>query len=141
MLVWLNGSDVPPPANVETAYIKVLKDTDWPNPLYFFRLAGADYGHRTSGVKMTGPYDYVPPDYWLIDTSKYGGAFGFNTETGPGPAVPSRVACENFCPRITVAARSLLELSRGLRRLQGPEPFRWRDGRDLRHAREPRRLR
>jgi exo-1,4-beta-D-glucosaminidase len=39
-----------------------------------------------SGVKMTGPYDYVPPDYWSLDT-KNGGAFGFNTETSPGPAV------------------------------------------------------
>jgi len=39
-----------------------------------------------SGVKMTGPYDYVPPDYWSQDTNN-GGAFGFNTETSPGPAV------------------------------------------------------
>ncbi|HEY7818516.1 MAG TPA: glycoside hydrolase family 2 protein, partial [Vicinamibacteria bacterium] len=40
-----------------------------------------------SGVKMRGPYDYVPPAYWLADT-KYGGAFGFATEVGPGAAVP-----------------------------------------------------
>jgi exo-1,4-beta-D-glucosaminidase len=40
-----------------------------------------------SGVKMTGPYDYVSPNYWLLDT-KAGGAYGFNTETSPGPAVP-----------------------------------------------------
>ena len=39
MLVWLNGSDMPPPANVETAYIKVLKDNDWPNPYHFLRVA------------------------------------------------------------------------------------------------------
>jgi exo-1,4-beta-D-glucosaminidase len=36
---------------------------------------------------MTGPYDYVAPSYWLED-SKNGGAFGFNTETSPGPAPP-----------------------------------------------------
>ncbi len=87
LLVWLNGSDGPPPANVETEYIKVLKETDWPNPY----LSSASQTPTTvtgqSGVKMTGPYDYVPADYWLTDTSKYGGAFGFNTETGPGPAV------------------------------------------------------
>ena len=34
---------------------------------------------------MTGPYEYVAPSYWLLDT-KYGSAHGFNTETSPGPA-------------------------------------------------------
>ncbi len=38
------------------------------------------------GVKMLGPYNYVPPVYWFIDTIA-GGAYGFNTETGPGPQV------------------------------------------------------
>jgi len=38
-------------------------------------------------VKMRGPYDYVPPSYWLTDV-KNGGAFGFATEISPGPAVP-----------------------------------------------------
>ena len=98
MLVWLNGSDNPPPANVETAYIQVLKDTDWPNPY----LSSASQAPTTvtgkSGVKMTGPYDYVPPSYWLIDTSKYGGAFGFNTESGPGPAVPVESCLKKFIP-------------------------------------------
>jgi exo-1,4-beta-D-glucosaminidase len=47
---------------------------------------------------MTGPYDYVPPDYWLTDTSKYGGAYGFNTETGPGPAVPLVSCLRKFLP-------------------------------------------
>ena len=36
---------------------------------------------------MTGPYEYVAPSYWLLDKER-GGAHGFNTETGPGPAVP-----------------------------------------------------
>ncbi len=47
---------------------------------------------------MTGPYDYVPPDYWLIDTNKYGGAFGFNTETSPGPAPPLASCLKKFIP-------------------------------------------
>src|SRR5690348_17693765 len=37
-----------------------------------------------SGLKMNGPYDWVPPNYWLLDT-KNGGAFGFATEISPGP--------------------------------------------------------
>jgi exo-1,4-beta-D-glucosaminidase len=40
-----------------------------------------------TGVKMEGPYEYVTPNYWYLDT-KHGGAYGFNTETGPGPQVP-----------------------------------------------------
>jgi exo-1,4-beta-D-glucosaminidase len=98
MLVWLNGSDNPPPADVETAYIKVLKESDWPNPYISSASATPTSVTGKSGVKMTGPYDYVPPDYWLIDTNKYGGAFGFNTETSPGPAVPLQSCLKNFIP-------------------------------------------
>ena len=46
---------------------------------------------------MSGPYDYVPPDYWLLDT-KAGGAYGFNTESSPGPAVPSLEELKTFIP-------------------------------------------
>ena len=98
MLVWLNGSDNPPPADVETAYIKVLKESDWPNPYISSASATPTSVTGPSGVKMTGPYDYVPPDYWLIDANKYGGAFGFNTETSPGPAVPLQSCLKNFIP-------------------------------------------
>ena len=98
LLVWLNGSDGPPPADVETAYIKVLKETDWPNPYISSAAQKPTSLTGKSGVKMTGPYDYVPPDYWLTDTGKYGGAFGFNTETGPGPAVPPVSCLRKFIP-------------------------------------------
>ena len=33
LLVWLNGSDNPPPANVEKAYLQVEAETHWPNPV------------------------------------------------------------------------------------------------------------
>ena len=102
MLVWLNGSDNPPPANVEKTYIQILKDTDWPNPY----LSSASQTMTTvtgvTGVKMTGPYDYVPPDYWLTDTSHRGGAFGFNTETSPGPAIPLLSCLRRFLPAESV---------------------------------------
>jgi exo-1,4-beta-D-glucosaminidase len=98
LLVWLNGSDGPPPADVETAYIKVLKETDWPNPYLSSAAQKPTSVTGKSGVKMTGPYDYVPPDYWLTDTSKYGGAYGFNTETGPGPAIPLISCLRKFIP-------------------------------------------
>jgi exo-1,4-beta-D-glucosaminidase len=50
-----------------------------------------------SGVKMTGPYDYVAPSYWYVDR-KFGGAYGFNTETSPGPAIPSLASRQKFLP-------------------------------------------
>jgi exo-1,4-beta-D-glucosaminidase len=94
--MWLNGSDKPPPADVEKAYLQVLKETSWPNPIVSSASqTPADSG--SSGVKMTGPYDYVPPSYWLIDT-KHGGAYGFNTETSPGPAIPTPNSLKKFIP-------------------------------------------
>jgi exo-1,4-beta-D-glucosaminidase len=33
LLVWLNGSDNPPPANVEKAYLDIEAETHWPNPI------------------------------------------------------------------------------------------------------------
>jgi exo-1,4-beta-D-glucosaminidase len=47
---------------------------------------------------MTGPYDYVAPNYWLLDRNA-GGAFGFNTETSPGPAVPERASLQAMLPK------------------------------------------
>lgn len=92
LLVWLNGSDIPPPAKVEQAYVGVLKESAWPNPYLSSASETPTAVTGASGVKMRGPYDFVPRDYWLVDANKYGGAFGFNTETSPGPAIPP-VAC------------------------------------------------
>ena len=40
-----------------------------------------------TAVKMLGPYEYVTPNYWYVDTEN-GGAYGFNTETSPGAQPP-----------------------------------------------------
>ena len=92
VLVWLYGSDNAPPPEVEQEYLNVLKETAWPNPAISSASAMATTVTGVSGVKMTGPYHYVPPSYWLNPVSnskRYGGAFGFNTETSPGPAIPT----------------------------------------------------
>jgi exo-1,4-beta-D-glucosaminidase len=98
LMLWMNGSDFPPPANVEEAYIKVLKETNWPNPYVSSASAKPTSVTGASGVKMTGPYDYVPPSYWLVDANRYGGAFSFMTETSPGPAVPVKSSLRKFIP-------------------------------------------
>ncbi|HZZ37490.1 MAG TPA: glycosyl hydrolase family 2 [Acidobacteriaceae bacterium] len=97
LLVWLNGSDNPPPANVESAYLDVEAKTHWPNPIISSASATATTVTGESGVKMTGPYDYVEPSYWYVDKT-HGGAWGYNTETSPGPAIPSLASRAKFLP-------------------------------------------
>jgi exo-1,4-beta-D-glucosaminidase len=97
VLVWLNGSDNPPPAEREQAYLDVEKATSWPRPVISSATAKKSELGGDTGVKMSGPYEYVSPNYWLVDT-KNGGAYGFNTETSPGPAVPPLEELQSFLP-------------------------------------------
>jgi exo-1,4-beta-D-glucosaminidase len=99
VFVWLNGSDNPPPADVEQAYIAVLKERDWQNPYVSSASATPTTVTGPSGVKMSGPYDYVPPEYYYLDKNKRGGAYGFNTETSPGPAIPSAQCIRQTLPQ------------------------------------------
>jgi exo-1,4-beta-D-glucosaminidase len=111
LLAWLNGSDGPPPPDVERAYLQVAKEASWPNPILSSAADVATPVGGSSGVKMTGPYDYEPPSYWLtanvneagaapeLDNTRYGGAFGFNTETGPGPAIPPLESLRKMLPK------------------------------------------
>ena len=98
VFVWLYGSDGPPPADVEKMYLGILKDLDWPNPSMSSASESPTTVTGKSGVKMTGPYEYVPPVYWLADTQA-GGAYGYNTETSPGPAIPPKESLERFIPK------------------------------------------
>ena len=97
LLAWLNGSDNAPPPNVESAYLDVESQTHWPNPVLAAASAADTPGSGPTGVKMTGPYDYVEPSYWYVD-HEHGGAYGFNTETSPGAAIPSLASRKKFLP-------------------------------------------
>jgi exo-1,4-beta-D-glucosaminidase len=97
LVAWMNGSDNPPPPDVEQTYLKVEKELLWPNPVISSATAKLAGYSGESGVKMTGPYEYVAPSYWQTDKTDSarqcnqggcGGAYGFNTETSMGPAVP-----------------------------------------------------
>jgi exo-1,4-beta-D-glucosaminidase len=100
LVMWLNGSDNPPPPDVEQMYLDVEKHLLWPNPVVSSATGKSTSVTGESGVKMTGPYEYVAPEYWEEDTPQgqpdrkqcnpggCGGAYGFNTETSMGPAVP-----------------------------------------------------
>ena len=102
LVMWLNGSDNPPPPDVEQMYLNIEKQLLWPNPVVSSATGKPTSVTGASGVKMTGPYEYVAPGYWEEDTLRgqgqpehkqcnpggCGGAYGFNTETSMGPAVP-----------------------------------------------------
>ncbi len=98
VFVFLNGSDNPPPADVEQMYLGIEKELEWPNPVVSSASEQKTTVTGASGVKMTGPYEYVPPVYWLAD-KEAGGAYGYNTETSPGPAIPTRESLEKFIPK------------------------------------------
>ncbi len=87
LVAWWYGSDFPPPRHVEERYLAAITEERWPNPAHSSAAAKPTELTGPSGMKMAGPYDYVPPCYWLEDTER-GGAFGFATEIGPGPAIP-----------------------------------------------------
>ncbi len=96
VFTWLYGSDNPPPPKVEKMYLKILDELEWPNP----SVSSATAKPTTvgpSGVKMTGPYEYVAPSFWYLDTN-FGGAYGFNTETSPGPAIPPIESLRHMLP-------------------------------------------
>jgi exo-1,4-beta-D-glucosaminidase len=96
LMVWLYGSDNAPPPRAEAVYLRVLQDEHWPNP-YIASASSHKTGVGRTGVKMTGPYQYVGPSYWELD-SRHGGAFGFNTETSPGPAIPLLASLKQMFP-------------------------------------------
>jgi exo-1,4-beta-D-glucosaminidase len=96
VIAWFYGSDFAPPPKVEKLYLEIMQQEDWPNP----SVSSASARTTTvgpSGVKMTGPYEYVAPSFWYVDT-RHGGAFGFNTETSPGPAVPPIESLRRMLP-------------------------------------------
>lgn len=97
VLAWFNGSDFPPVADVERKYLEVLTKLNWDRPIVSNATDAPGPVSGPSGVKMRGPYDFVPPAYWLTDT-KNGGAFGFATEVGPGAAVPPLTSLKTMLP-------------------------------------------
>jgi len=96
VISWMYGSDFAPPPRIEKLYLGILQDLEWPNPS-ISSAASRTTTVGPSGVKMTGPYEYVAPSFWYLDT-RHGGAFGFNTETSPGPAIPPVASLRRMLP-------------------------------------------
>jgi len=97
IFVWAEASDMIPHPDLERRYIAIMKEIDPTRPTLVSTKGKTSGITGPSGVKMLGPYDYVPPVYWYVDT-KNGGAYGFNTETGPGPQVPPLESLRKMMP-------------------------------------------
>jgi len=109
ILVWAVGSDKIPHPDLERRYIDTFEKYEPTRP-YLASTGGvgseqaiigsevivSDVSGQT-GVKMLGPYAYTPPVYWYED-KKRGGAYGFNTETGPGVQVPVLQSLKKMIP-------------------------------------------
>jgi exo-1,4-beta-D-glucosaminidase len=109
IFVWTVGSDKIPHPDLELRYIATFEKYDPARP-YLASTGGvgseqAIIGSEVivsdisgpTGVKMLGPYAYTPPVYWYED-KKRGGAYGFNTETGPGVQVPVLESLKKMIP-------------------------------------------
>ncbi|MDN3596906.1 glycoside hydrolase family 2 protein [Zunongwangia endophytica] len=109
IFVWTVASDKVPITKLEEKYIDTFKKYDPTRP-YLNSTGGVGSDLHiigteevvseisgSSGVKMLGPYAYTAPVYWFTDTN-FGGAYGFNTETGPGAQIPQLESLNKFIP-------------------------------------------
>ncbi len=97
IFVWVLGSDKLPWPDAEKRYEADLQALDPTRPRLGATKAFTSGISGPTGVKMLGPYDYVTPNYWFEDT-QHGGAYGFNTETGPGPQIPPIASLRKMIP-------------------------------------------
>jgi exo-1,4-beta-D-glucosaminidase len=83
IVAWAGASDLLPHPGMESRFLAILRECDPTRPYVCSAAARVSRVSGKSGMKMAGPYDWVPPVYWTL-----GHNTGFNTETGPGPQVP-----------------------------------------------------
>ncbi|KAK5994118.1 Exo-beta-D-glucosaminidase [Cladobotryum mycophilum] len=100
ILTFLVGSDYWPNDKATKIYVDAMKAAGWQTPIIasaakrgFPKLIGP------SGMKMDGPYDWVPPNYWFDtdpSSDRLGAAFGFGSELGSGVGTPELGSLKKF---------------------------------------------
>lgn len=100
ILGYLIGSDYWPDDKATAIYLQAFEDYNWQNPIIASAsLRGYPEQLGSSGMKMAGPYDWVPPNYWydVSDTEDHlGAAFGFGSELGAGVGTPELGSLKKF---------------------------------------------
>lgn len=102
MLAFLIGSDYSPDARATRNYIEALQQAGWQVPI-IGAASAREPAVIKSGMKMNGPYDWVPPNYWhdvhdtrILQEQRYGSAFGFGSELGAGVGTPELGSLKKF---------------------------------------------
>lgn len=101
MLGYLVGSDYWPNDRATKIYVDGLEAAGWQVPII---ASAAKRGYPEllgpSGMKMEGPYDWVPPNYWFDTnedgTDRYGASFDFASELGAGVGTPELGSLKKF---------------------------------------------
>jgi exo-1,4-beta-D-glucosaminidase len=95
VLGYLIGSDYWPDPIATPLYLAALRAHDWQTPV-IASASARGFSNLTgpSGMKMDGPYDWVPPNYWYA--SRVGAAFGFGSELGAGVGTPGLSSLRKF---------------------------------------------
>ena len=86
VIIFILGSDRAPTRGIEPEWREIFAKEKWPNEILSSAHVEKDPSQIT-GVKMSGPYSWVPPHYFYCEEAKnniHGGAWGFLTEGGPG---------------------------------------------------------
>ena len=96
VIAWMTGSDCVPIYELEKRYMDIYNKYEY-RPYISSAKSLKSELTGWSGSKMAGPYEYVGPDYWYVDTQN-GGAFGFNTETGIGANTPQLESLQKMIP-------------------------------------------
>ncbi|TPX17929.1 uncharacterized protein E0L32_011992 [Thyridium curvatum] len=100
MLAFLVGSDYWPDDRATAIYVDAAKAADLDVPI-IASASKRSYPKALgpSGMKMDGPYDWVPPNYWW-DTEpadeRLGSSFGFGSELGAGVGTPELNSLKRF---------------------------------------------
>ena len=97
MLGFLIGSDFWPDERATAIYLDALKRNNWDTPI----IASASQRGTTpvlgnGGMRMEGPYDWVPPNYWFDPSGRLGSAAGFGSELGSGVGTPELGSLTRF---------------------------------------------
>ncbi|KAA8629498.1 hypothetical protein SMACR_05835 [Sordaria macrospora] len=100
VLGYLIGSDYWPDEKASPMYMNALQSQDWQTPvLASASRRGFPAFMGSPGLKMEGPYDWVPPNYWYDiepSASRLGAAFGFGSELGAGVGTPDLSSLKKF---------------------------------------------
>jgi len=107
---WMLGSDMLPAPALEKNYREMFSKYDPTRPVASSAggVGSGEDGVVTksplvsdltgpTGMKMLGPYAFTTPVYWFTDSIR-GGAWGFNSETGPGESIPPLASLEKMFP-------------------------------------------